>query len=231
VANLFNILVYFAAVNSINLFTATFAAFRTLSSSIHYPPSVLLRFKSTILSKKMTTRVFENPVIKDKVTVLKNTAETAGEYILVEVEMRPGGGNSLHYHTSFTETFIAVEGVLGIGIENKELHLWPGQHLTAGIKQLHRFFNPGNTTIRFRVKIAPARDSFLQSLSIGYGLAADGLTNDKGIPKKLDHLAFLLDLSDTRFKGFLALMTPFLLQRAKRVKRKGMGEELIKKYC
>jgi quercetin dioxygenase-like cupin family protein len=170
-------------------------------------------------------------MIKDKVTVLKSSQDTGGEYILVEVEMKAGGGNPWHYHTSFTEEFIAVEGVAGIGLDNKNFHLWPGQHMTAGIKQLHRFYNPGNTTIRFRVKIAPAQDRFLQSLSIGYGLAADGLTNKNGIPKKMDHLAFLLELSDTRFKGFLALITPFLLKRAKRVRRKGVGEELIKKYC
>jgi len=179
----------------------------------------------------MEKKVFENPVIRDKVTVLKSGADTNGQYLLVEVELKAGGGNALHYHTSFAEEFIAVEGRLGIDLDKKKLLLNPGQGAIAPINGLHRFYNPGNTTIRFHVKIAPAQDRFLQSLGIGYGLAGDGLTNKKGIPKKLDHLAFLLELSDTRFKGFLGLVTPFLLKRAESVRRKGIGQALIAKYC
>jgi quercetin dioxygenase-like cupin family protein len=179
----------------------------------------------------MQKRVFENSKIKDKVTVLKTAQETNGEYTLVEVELQAGGGNSMHYHTSFSEEFIPVQGALGIGLEKRDLVLNPGQRAVASINQLHRFYNPGKSTIRFQVKIAPAQDRFLQSLAIGYGLAEDGLTNKSGIPKKLDHLAFLLDHSDTRFRGVLGLITPLLLRRAKKVKRNGGGELLIKKYC
>jgi hypothetical protein len=41
----------------------------------------------------------------------------------------------------------------------------------------------------------------------------------------------LLDHSDTKLKGVFALIAPILLRRGKKVKRKGMGEELIGKYC
>jgi mannose-6-phosphate isomerase-like protein (cupin superfamily) len=179
----------------------------------------------------MQKRVFENPLIKDKVTVLKTSHETNGEYLLVEVEMKAGGGNALHYHTSFTEEFVAVQGVLGIALGKKELMLKPGERATAGINELHRFFNPGSCTIRFHVKIAPAQDRFIQCLAIGYGLAADGLTNSKGIPKKFDHLAVLLELSDTRFPGFLSLISPIMLHRAKKARRRGVDKQLIEKYC
>jgi quercetin dioxygenase-like cupin family protein len=183
------------------------------------------------VKKNMRKRIFENPMMRDKVTVLKAGEDTNGEYILVEVELKKGGGVPLHYHTSFTEEFTAVEGILGIGLKKKNLLLIPGEKAMADKNELHRFYNPGDETIRFLVKIAPAEERFLQSLGIGYGLATDGLTNKNGTPKKLDHLAFLLELSDTRFKGFLALITPFLLRRAKKVRQKGIGDELIRKYC
>jgi SNF2 family DNA or RNA helicase len=39
-----------------------------------------------------------------------------------------------------------------------------------------------------------------------------------------------MDLSDTRFPGFLSLISPFILRRAKRARRKGVDKELMKKY-
>ena len=78
--------------------------------------------------------------------------------------------------------------------------------------------------------MAPAQEGFLKALSIGYGLAGDGLTNKKGIPKKLDHLAVVLELSETRFRGVLGLVTPWLLKRAKRARKKGVYDALVEKY-
>jgi len=78
--------------------------------------------------------------------------------------------------------------------------------------------------------VAPAQEGFLKALSIGYGLAQDGLTTKKGIPKKLDHLAVVLDLSETRFRGVLGIITPWLLKRANRARKKGTYNALVEKY-
>jgi len=179
----------------------------------------------------MEKRVFYNPKIKDKVTVLKTADETNGSYLLVEVELAPGGGTPKHYHTSFNETFIPIEGVLGVEVCNKHLRLQGAATATARMNEVHRFYNPGKTTIRFQVKIYPAANRFLESLCIGYGLADDGKTNSSGIPKKFDHLAVLMEHADSRFTGFLGLIEPFLLRRAKKARRRGVLEGLIKQYC
>lgn len=176
-------------------------------------------------------RVFYNPKVKDKVTVLKSADETKGEYILVEVELAPGGGTPKHYHTSFDETFIPVEGTVGIDVGKKKFHLKGTEMATAKRNDIHRFYNPGDTTIRFNVRISPAQNRFLESLCIGYGLADDGMTNDKGIPKKFDHLAVLMEHADSRFTGFLSLIEPVLLRRAKKARQKGVLEKLIDQYC
>ncbi|MGN6617328.1 MAG: cupin domain-containing protein [Ilyomonas sp.] len=168
----------------------------------------------------MQKRVFYNPKIKDKVTILKTANETNGDHILVEVELGVGGGTPKHYHTTFNEIFLPVEGVLGVDIGNKQLRLQKGEFATAEIKQVHRFYNPGTTSIRFRVKIHSAENHFIESLCIMYGLADDGQTNNKGVPKKLDHLAVLTEHSDTRLTGFLSLIEPFLLRRAKKARTK-----------
>lgn len=179
----------------------------------------------------MQKRVFENPLIKDKVTLLKSSRETGGVYTLVEVQLEPGGGNSMHYHTTFTEEFTPVEGVLGVDLEKQKMRLTPGKSATVPVRKLHRFYNPGDTPIRFLVKIVPGREQFEQALAIGYGLASDGLTSKKGIPKKFDHTALLLSLADTGLPGILSFIQPVLKWRAGKARKKGMENELIRRYC
>lgn len=178
----------------------------------------------------MEKRVFENPLIRDKVTLLESSAETGGAYTLVEVELEAGGGNDLHYHTSFTEEFIPLEGTLSIGLKDRDLHLQPGEKAVAQAHQLHRFFNAGTTPIRFQVKLSPGSEGFEKCIAIGYGLAGDGLTNKKGIPKKLDHLALLLDLGNTRLTGIFGLIIPYLLYRARKAREKGILQLLEERY-
>ena len=64
----------------------------------------------------MQKKVFYNPKVKDRVTVLKTADEINGDHKLVEVELIPGGGTSKNYHTTFHETFIPAEGVLGVEV-------------------------------------------------------------------------------------------------------------------
>ena len=179
----------------------------------------------------MKKRVFYNPKVKDKVTVLKTADETGNDHVLVEVELAPGGGTPKHYHTSYNETFIPMDGILGVDVGKKIFRLQKDEQATASKNEIHRFYNPGKETIRFQVKISPAENRFIDSLCIGYGLADDGLTNDKGIPKKFDHLAVLMEHSDSRFTGFLKLIEPFILRRSRRAREKGVLKELMERYC
>ena len=179
----------------------------------------------------MEKRVFENPIIKDKVTIVKTSKETNGAYTLVEVELAVGGGNGLHAHTSFVEEFTSLEGVLGIELGKQQLQLAPGNSAIAQIGQWHRFYNPGDKPVRFLVKLTPGHEGFENGLRIGYGLAENGLTNKKGIPKKLSHLAILLSFTDTRLPGFLSLITPVLLWQARLAVKKGIDKELVQSYC
>ena len=179
--------------------------------------------------------VLENSVLKsprlDVVTIVKSDEQTDSAYILLEVAMAPGGGMINHYHTSYAEEFIPIAGVLVIEQEGQKILLRPGRRVTAGIGQVHRFFNPGKTTIRFQVKITPGKGQFIDALRIRYGLAAEGKTTTRGIPRRLDHLALLLELSDIRFTGFLSLIHPLMERLAARARKKGTDKLLRNQYC
>lgn len=179
----------------------------------------------------MKNRKYENPIIGDKVTFLKTAGETNGELTLIEVELKAGGGNSLHYHRVFSETFEVIEGTLGVHVGKKYRTLNEGESFTIPPHVLHNFQNDSDKPIKFRVELRPGHSGFEKCVQIGYGLAGDGRTNKKGIPHKLSHLAVILGLGDTNLPGVYTFMTTVLLLMAARARRKGIEAELVNQYC
>jgi len=177
-----------------------------------------------------TKRVLENPIYKDKAIIVKTSQETGGAYSLGELEIAPGGGNGLHKHSAFTETFTAVKGKLGVMYGKKKMFLNPGESLTIPLKTPHYFFNDGSENILCRVKLQPGHDGFEKGIAIAYGLAVDGRTNRKGVPKNFTHLALIVILTDTIPSGVLSLMMPLFRLFAKKARNNGTENELLEKY-
>ncbi|MDF7813811.1 cupin domain-containing protein [Hymenobacter sp. YC55] len=95
-------------------------------------------------------RAIFNPVQQDTLTFVRTTAETAGQLSELEITLLPGGGNALHYHTTYTETFTAITGTLGLELDKKRKFLLaPGESYMVKLGEAHRFFNPGDTPITF----------------------------------------------------------------------------------
>jgi hypothetical protein len=68
-------------------------------------------------------------------------------------------------------------------------------------------------------------------IRILYGLAEDGLTNKKGIPKSIQHKAIVACMSDMNLPGFFTLIFPVLKCIAKKAKVSGAEQRLIDIYC
>jgi mannose-6-phosphate isomerase-like protein (cupin superfamily) len=182
------------------------------------------------MEKKKTKRVFINPVYKDKATVLESVEETGGSYMLGELVVYPGGGNFMHTHSAFEETFTAVKGQLGIVLNNKKQYLQPGQSVTVPLHAPHHFFNDGKEPVICHLKFTPGHEGFVQGIAIGYGLAADGKTNSKGIPKSIMHLALLIVLTDTKPTGVMGMLFPVFKWLAAKAKKNGTEKALLDKY-
>lgn len=179
----------------------------------------------------MEKRVFSNPRIKDVVTFIKTSRETGGAYTLVEVELAPGGGNGMHVHYSYDEEFTAINGTLGVDVGKNKLRLQEGHSAIAPRGKFHRFYNPGQESIKFRVKLTPGFEGFENALKIAYGLAEDGLVNKKGIPRNFTHISLLTSMSDTSLPGILSMLGVIMKRVAKKASRNGVDKELISKYC
>lgn len=172
-----------------------------------------------------------NPIQKDSVTFLKTSEETGAEFTLVEIEVAPGGGNTPHYHKTYDEHFKVLKGTLEVQVSNNTRTLRPGQKALAPRNILHCFRNPTDEPTKFVVELRPASAGFENALKAGYGLARDGLTTDKGIPKNPLYLALLLQWSDMRLPGMFTVAEPLFGLLAKWARRKGIDKELEAKYC
>jgi quercetin dioxygenase-like cupin family protein len=171
-----------------------------------------------------------NPVQKDYVTFLKTAEETHGECTLVDVELAPKGGVGLHYHKTYSERFDCQDGELKVQAGKIVHTLLPGQTVTAFPHVNHRFFNTSNKVCKFRVELRPASRGFEQALQIGYGLARDGQTNNKGFPKNRLALAWLFEISESNLPGWMSVFEFILRRQAKKASATGLDQELIRKY-
>jgi len=177
-------------------------------------------------------RVIVNPIFRDTVTFIKTSVETNGQFTEAELTLMPGGENPLHYHLSYSETFTAIDGELGLGLaKRKKKILKPSETFTVEPKNLHHFFNPNGREIKFNIVLKPGHEGFENSLRILYGLAEDGLTNKKGIPKRLQHIAIITCMADMNLPGFFTFISPLLKRVAKKAKDSGVEQQLIDRYC
>ncbi len=177
-------------------------------------------------------RTIVNPVIKDEATFIQTARDSNSKVSEIEFLLFPGGGNTPHYHKTYSETFFALEGELGVWLGKDDIKiLKPGEHYTVKPMQLHHFFNPTDQKVKFKIRIEPGHEGFENSLRILYGLAADGLTNRKSIPKSLTHTALIVTMSDMNAPGLLTWIFPLLQWIAKRAKASGVEQRLLQQYC
>jgi mannose-6-phosphate isomerase-like protein (cupin superfamily) len=153
-------------------------------------------------------RTIENPVTGERYTSLATAEETNGELLKVKAEIPAGTpGVPLHYHLTFTEGFEVLEGRLDLRVGEGHLVLGSDESAMVPLGTAHRFWNAGSKPAIFEAEIRPAR-KMEQSLRAMVGLARDGKTDDRGVPKNIFELALLYELSESYIVGM-----PLFLQR------------------
>jgi mannose-6-phosphate isomerase-like protein (cupin superfamily) len=175
-------------------------------------------------------KTIENPIIGDIVTYVHTANETNGEKTVLELKLFPGGGNGLHFHTAFDESFELIEGSLNVQVGNRKTKMAVGDKITAGKNEPYRFFADSDKSGTFKITLVPGHAGFENALAIGYGLARDGETNKKGIPK-FKYLPVLVTLSDTNMPGIFSMLGKYFARRANKPKSIKLQEDLMKKYC
>lgn len=178
-------------------------------------------------------KTYHNPINGEYTTILESAADADGAYTHFEVCLKPGGSNPLHYHTKFSEEFLAVKGNLGLQENRVKMHLQPGDSLLVPPRTHHRFYNDTADDIIFRVKLTPGQPKFEDFLKAMFGMVNDGLTVTKNqIPKNIYHTAIMYAWGDTHFSNPAAkIIAPIFGLFYKRAVIKGIEQRLLDKYC
>jgi quercetin dioxygenase-like cupin family protein len=135
--------------------------------------------------------VIMNHVTGERAIVLVGTRESRDGRTVGFLGVRPGGAVGEHVHPSITERFHVVSGRLCVRVNGAESVLGPGDEVTIKPGAVHDWWNAGDVEAQVVVEIDPGR-RFELMISTLFGLANDGLTNDKGLPHLLQ-LAVIAD--------------------------------------
>ena len=129
--------------------------------------------------------VYENRVQGDRFVVREGSEDTRGERLTGDLYIRPGGAIAgKHVHLYITERFEVVAGTVRFHLGGRDEVAAPGQRVEVPPGVVHDWCNVGEGEAHVLVDIRPAErfELMIQNL---YGLANDGKTNARGVPKLL----------------------------------------------
>src|SRR5918995_901700 len=154
--------------------------------------------------------MIENVVTGERLLFHATAADTKGEFVVVEVSVRPKGFvAAAHIHPFQTERFEIGAGTVGFRVGRKKIMAKAGDVVVVEPGTAHKFWNAGDDEARFVTEIQPALQ-FEQLIETMYGLAADGKTNRKGMPNPLR----LAVIAKAHFDDVRLPVVPSWVQRA-----------------
>ncbi len=152
----------------------------------------------------------ENPVTGEVMTFRRTSRDTDGEAVLVETTVRQDGFvAAAHVHPHQTERFEVLDGRLGLRLGSERLEAGPGEIATVVPGTAHRFWNAGETDVRFLCEVRPALE-FESLIETMFTLAAEGKTNRRGMPNPFR----LAVIARSHFDTVRLPFPPVWLQRA-----------------
>src|SRR5215510_16046687 len=140
--------------------------------------------------------VFENPVTGERAVVRIGTKQTAGELLVVDLYVRPGGAvMGEHMHPAIEERFTVLRGQVGFRLAGQVASAEPGVTLLAPPGIPHDWWNAGPAEALVRVEVRPAArfEAFIQN---AFGLAQDGKVNWRGMPNLLQLAVLAREFDD-----------------------------------
>ncbi len=130
-------------------------------------------------------QVFANPVTGERAVVLTDPRMHPQRVLVSHLYVTPGGRVSIaHRHPTITERFHVIAGRVGFLIGEERRELGPGEEAEVPPGTLHDWWQVGAETAEVVVEVTPG-DRFVEMVGTFYGLARDGKSDAKGVPRPL----------------------------------------------
>lgn len=142
-------------------------------------------------------QVFENPVSGERAVVLTDPDDHPGRVLVSHLYVAPGGRvAAAHRHPNLTERFHVLYGEVGFMIGDSERVLGPGEAAEVPPETVHDWWQIGEETAQVVVEVTPG-DRFVEMITTLFGLARDGQSDSKGLPRPLQLAVTVRDFRDT----------------------------------
>jgi quercetin dioxygenase-like cupin family protein len=129
--------------------------------------------------------IYENRVQGDRAIVREGSEDTGGERLVVDLYIRPGGAVAgKHVHSYITERFEVLTGTVRFHLDGRDEIAAPGRQVEVPPGVVHDWWNVGRDEAHVLVDIRPA-ERFELMIEDLYGLANDGKSNARGVPRLL----------------------------------------------
>lgn len=129
--------------------------------------------------------VYENRVQGDRFVVQKGSQDPGGDRLVGDLYIRPGGAVAAkHVHSYITERFTVLSGTVQFHLDGRDAIAAPGEEVVVAPGVVHDWWNVGSHEARVHVEIEPAARFELMIENL-YGLANDGKSDARGVPKLL----------------------------------------------
>jgi quercetin dioxygenase-like cupin family protein len=136
-------------------------------------------------------QTLENPVTGERFTFTRTAANTGGELLAFDFELRPGGAVPIpHVHPIQTERFEVVDGLMSFRVGLRKIQAGPGDVVEVAPGVAHSFANAGEDEAHLRVEVRPAlamEEMFAEVVA----MARAGRMSRRGMPRNLLELAVL----------------------------------------
>jgi quercetin dioxygenase-like cupin family protein len=155
-------------------------------------------------------QILDNPVSGERITFRRTAADTDGELLEIDLELTPDGHvPGRHVHPLQEERFEVLGGTMKFKLGRRTVVAEAGDVVTVPAGRSHAFENGGDETAHVRVQVRPAL-KMEHLFETAVGLANEGRTTSKGMPRPLD-LALFVREYDAEVR---APFPPAWLQRA-----------------
>jgi quercetin dioxygenase-like cupin family protein len=130
-------------------------------------------------------QVFENPISGERAVVLIDPLDHPQRVLVSHLYVEPGGRVAVaHRHPVARERFHVLHGAVGFMIDGAERVLGPGEEAEVPPETLHDWWQVGEDTAQVLVEVDPG-DRFVEMVGTMFGLARDGKSDGKGLPRPL----------------------------------------------
>jgi quercetin dioxygenase-like cupin family protein len=129
--------------------------------------------------------IYENRVQGDRFVVREGSEDTGGGRLVGDLYIRPGGAVAdKHIHSYITERFEVLAGTVRIHVDGRDEIARAGETVEVRPGTVHDWWNVGEDEAHVLMEITPGArfELMIQNL---FGLANDGKTNARGVPRLL----------------------------------------------